>query len=124
MSDLKARGHAVVLASSAVEKHVDHFLGLLDARDLADSWTTKDDVEASKPEPDLVSAALEKAGTRDAVMVGDTPWDVEAAGRAGLDTICVVTGGFSRHELRGAGAVAVYESVAELRRELENTALS
>ena len=119
--ELKERGHPVVLASSAVQKHVDHFLDLLDARDLADSWTTKDDVEASKPEPDLVEAALVKAGTREAAMLGDTPWDVEAARKAGIETICLMTGGFSEQELLDAGAVTVYESVDELRSRLDET---
>ena len=122
--ELKRRGHAVVLASSSIQKHLDHFLELLDARQVADAWTTKDDVEASKPEPDLVRAALDKAGTEDAVMIGDTPWDIEAARRAGIETICVITGGFSEQELREAGAAAVYESVEDLRRDLENTQLS
>jgi HAD superfamily hydrolase (TIGR01509 family) len=124
MADLKARGHAVVLASSAIEKHLDHFLDVLHARGLADGWTTKDDVEASKPDPDLVNAALEKVGSREAVMIGDTPWDVEAARRAGIETICVITGGFSEHELREAGALAVFESVAELRERLDETPLA
>ena len=122
--DLKQRGHPVVLASSAVEKHVDHFLDLLEARDVADSWTTKDDVESSKPEPDLVRAALDKAGTDEAVMVGDTPWDIEAARKLGIETIYLVTGGFSEQELREAGAVEVYESVQELRDNLDSTKLS
>ena len=124
IASLKQRGLEVVLASSAVEKHVDAFLEKLDAHELADAWTTKDDVESSKPDPDLVHAALAKAGSRDAVMVGDTPWDVAAAKKAGLETICVVTGGFSEDELRHAGAVAVYESVEELGRRLEETALA
>jgi HAD superfamily hydrolase (TIGR01549 family) len=124
MGDLKERSHSVVLASSAIQKHLDHFLDLLEARGVADGWTTSDDVEASKPDPDLVRAALEKAGTADAVMIGDTPWDVEAARRAGIETICVITGGFSEQELRDAGAVAVFESVAELRKNLDETALS
>lgn len=118
---MKERGLAVVLASSAIQKHLDHFLDLLDARDLADSWTTKDDVEQSKPEPDLVRAALDKAGTDDAVMLGDTPWDVEAARKAGIDTVCVMTGGFSEQELRDAGAVAVFESLVDLRERLGET---
>jgi HAD superfamily hydrolase (TIGR01509 family) len=122
--DLKRRGTQVVLASSAVEKHVDHFLDLLDARELADAWTTKDDVEQSKPEPDLVRAALDKAGTDDAVMIGDTPWDVEAARKAGLDTFCLLTGGFSQQELRDAGAVEVFESIQDLRDRLDSTALA
>jgi HAD superfamily hydrolase (TIGR01549 family) len=121
--DLKERGHTVVLASSSVEKHLDHFIDLLDARELADAWTMKDDVEQSKPEPDLVNAALEKARTRDAVMIGDTPWDVEAARKAGIETICVLTGGFSEQELRDAGAVAVFESMEELRAHLDETPL-
>jgi HAD superfamily hydrolase (TIGR01549 family) len=124
MEDLKERGHPVLLASSAIKKHLDRFLDLLSARGVVDGWTTKDDVEASKPDPDLVQAALDKAGTDDAVMIGDTPWDVEAARRAGIETICVITGGFSEQELRDAGAVAVYESVSELRRNLDETPLS
>ncbi|MBA3366357.1 MAG: HAD family hydrolase [Actinobacteria bacterium] len=116
--DLKERRHTVVLASSAIEAHLDQFLDKLDARALVDAWTMKDDVEASKPDPDLVEAALEKAGNRDAVMVGDTPWDCEAARRAGIETLCVLTGGFSEAELREAGAAAVFESIADLRAEL------
>ena len=123
IEELKRRGHPMVLASSAIERHVDAFLDRLDARELADGWTTKDDVEASKPDPDLVEAALAKAGTRDAVLIGDTPWDVEAARKAGIETICVVTGGFSRQELEEAGATAVYESLVALREDLDETAL-
>jgi HAD superfamily hydrolase (TIGR01509 family) len=124
LAELKRRGHAVVLASSAIQKHLDYFLDLLDARDVTDRWTTKEDVEATKPEPDLVEAALDKAGSKDAVMIGDTPWDVEAAGRAGIQTICVVTGGFSEQELRDAGAVGVFESPEVLRKHLDETPLS
>src|SRR3954463_7074457 len=78
IEDLKGNGHAVVLASSAKADEVDHYLDLLDARELADDWTTSADVESTKPEPDLVQAAMEKADSDDAVMVGDTTWDVEA----------------------------------------------
>jgi len=124
LAELKRRGHAVVLASSAIQKHLDFFLELLDAQDLTDGWTTKDDVEATKPEPDLVEAALDKAGGKDAVMIGDTPWDVEAASRAGIQTICVITGGFSEQELKDAGAVGVFESPEALRKQLDETPLS
>jgi HAD superfamily hydrolase (TIGR01509 family) len=125
IQELRARGHAVILASSAKEDEVDRYLDLLDARELADAWTTSADVEATKPQPDLVRAALERAGGSDdaAVMVGDTPWDVEAAKKAGVQTIAVRTGGFSVEELRDAGAVAVFESVGELRTELDQTPL-
>jgi len=122
--DLKDRGHPVVLASSAKQDEVDHYLDLLDARDLADDWTTSSDVEATKPQPDLVQAAMDKAGTDEAVMVGDTTWDVEAAGRAGIQSVTVRTGGFSAAELRDAGAVAVFDSIEELREALDETPLA
>lgn len=121
--DLKERGHSVVLASSAKENEVEHYIELIHARELADGWTTSADVEATKPNPDLVLAALEKAGTDEAVMVGDTTWDYEAAARAGVGTIAVLTGGFSEQELREAGAAAVYESIAALRERLDETPL-
>jgi HAD superfamily hydrolase (TIGR01509 family) len=119
IADLKQRGFTTVLASSSPQGEIDHYLDLLDARELADGWTTNDDVEATKPEPDLVRAALQKAGTGEAVMIGDTPWDIEAARKAGVETVTVVTGGFCEQELRDAGAVGVYESVGELRRHLD-----
>ena len=125
IEQLKARGHTVVLASSAKADEVDHYLDLLDARELADDWTTSADVESTKPAPDLISAALEKAGASadDAVMVGDTTWDVEAAGRAGVQTLTVRTGGFGVDELEKAGAAAVFESVTELCEKLGQTPL-
>ncbi len=126
IEEIKRRGHTAVLASSAKDEEVEHYLDLLDARSLADGWTSSADVESTKPEPDLVHAALEKAGAdaADAVMIGDTPYDVEAAKRAGVPTITVLTGGFSEAELREAGAVEVFESVAELRERLGETALA
>jgi HAD superfamily hydrolase (TIGR01509 family) len=123
IADLKQRGHTVVLASSAKEDEVEHYLDLLDARGLADAWTTSADVESTKPQPDLVRAAMDKASTDDAVMVGDTPWDIKAAEAAGVPTVAVITGGFSRAELEEAGAAAVFESVAELRSGLGDTPL-
>ncbi len=123
IAELKDQGRQVVLASSAKPQEVEHYLDVLDARDLADDWTTAGDVENTKPEPDLVLAALEKLGTKDAVMVGDTPWDVEAAKRAGIKTIAVLTGGFSEQELREAGAAAVFESIVALREGIAGTPL-
>jgi HAD superfamily hydrolase (TIGR01509 family) len=125
IEQLRQRGHTVVLASSAKEDEVDHYLDLLDAREIADAWTTSADVESTKPAPDLVRAALQKTGDApsEAVMIGDTPWDVKAALGAGVETITVVTGGFSEQELTEAGAVAVFESVAELGERLDETRL-
>jgi HAD superfamily hydrolase (TIGR01549 family) len=118
------RGEApVVLASSAKKEEVDHYLDLLDAREIVDGWTTSADVEATKPEPDLVQAALDEAGSRNGVMVGDTTWDVEAAKKAGVETLAVLTGGFSAAELKDAGAIAVFESVRELCQKLDQTPL-
>jgi HAD superfamily hydrolase (TIGR01509 family) len=123
VADLKERGTRVVLASSAKEEEVDHYLDLLGVRDAVDGWTTSADVEATKPEPDLVAAAIEKAGGGAAVMVGDSIWDCEAATRAGIPTIGVLTGGFARAELEERGAAAVFESVEELRTKLDHTPL-
>jgi HAD superfamily hydrolase (TIGR01549 family) len=124
VEDLKRRGHPVVLASSAKADEVEHYLDLLDVRELADGWTDSGDVESTKPEPDLVRAALEKAGGGDGVMIGDSTWDCLAAGRAGIATLAVLTGGFSEAELREAGATAVFGSVQELRMRLDETLLS
>jgi HAD superfamily hydrolase (TIGR01509 family) len=124
IAELKDRGLRVVLASSSPLDELERYLDLLEARDLADAWTTKDDVEATKPEPDLILAALEKAKTRSAVLVGDTRWDVEAASKAGVETVCLLTGGWSKQELREAGAVVVFESAADLRERLDETPLT
>lgn len=125
IEDLHERGHTVLLASSAKQQELDHYLELLDARYLVDGWTSSADVEATKPAPDIVQAALDRAeaDAGEAVMIGDSPWDAEAAARAGVETIAVMTGGFSEEELKDAGATAVYQSVAELRRDLDATPL-
>jgi HAD superfamily hydrolase (TIGR01549 family) len=120
---LKRTGHRVILASSAKPDELEHYLGLLDARELADGWTDSSDVERTKPSPDLVNAALEKAGGGEAVMVGDSVWDCKAAGQAGIRSIGVLTGGFSDDELKDAGAEAVFHSVRELLEGLGDTSL-
>jgi HAD superfamily hydrolase (TIGR01549 family) len=121
---LKRRGHRLVLASSAKPHEVEHYLGLLDAAELADGTTTSADVEATKPQPDLVLAAMEQAGDDRAVMIGDSTWDCEAAKRAGIPAIAILTGGFSEQELRDAGAVAVYESIVRLAERLDAAPLT
>jgi HAD superfamily hydrolase (TIGR01509 family) len=117
LRELHEDGATVILASSAKEEEVDHYLDLLEARDLVEGWTTSADVERTKPHPDLVHAALEKAGDHPAVMVGDSTWDVKAATAAKIPTLAVLTGGFSEEELREAGAAEVFESVASLRED-------
>jgi HAD superfamily hydrolase (TIGR01509 family) len=124
---IKDRGHRLVLASSGQERHVETFLDVLDARDLADAWTSSSDVEASKPEPDLLQVALQKLGASpeaSSVMVGDSVWDVEAAKKAGMPAIVVRSGGFGDDELRGAGAVALYDTPGDLAAALDDTPLA
>jgi len=112
-----------VLASSAKAEEAEHYIELLDGGELLEAYTTSADVERTKPEPDLVVAAMRKAGELSGVMVGDSVWDVEAAARADLKTVAVLTGGFSEAELRDAGAVDVFESLVELRERLDLTPL-
>jgi HAD superfamily hydrolase (TIGR01509 family) len=125
LEDLKSSGHAVVLASSAKPDELEHYLTLLDARSLVDGWTDSGDVERTKPKPDLVLAALEKAGAEpdDAVMIGDSVWDCRAAEGAGTRSIGVLTGGFCEDELLEAGASKVFTSVDDLREHLADTPL-
>jgi HAD superfamily hydrolase (TIGR01509 family) len=120
---LKEQGHEVVLASSAKKEEIDHYLDLLDAREVADAWTSSADVGKTKPDPDLVQTALEKVQGSDAVMIGDSVWDAEAAKRVGIPTIGVRTGGFGEDELRAAGAACVFESINDLLQALHETPL-
>jgi HAD superfamily hydrolase (TIGR01549 family) len=125
LEELQERAVAVILASSASQDDVEHFLGVLGAGDLINAWTTSDDVERTKPHPDIVHAALEKApNAKRAVMIGDSRWDVEAAAKAGLQTICVLTGGWSKYELTLSGASSVFESLVELRQRLDETPIA
>ena len=123
LAELRRRGFRVVLASSGKKQHVEHFLDLIDGREVAEAWTTSDDVERSKPEPDLVAVAIEKVDGANAVMLGDSVWDVEAAKRIDVPTVAVRTGGFSTAELEEAGAVGVYESLGSLLDHLDDTPL-
>jgi HAD superfamily hydrolase (TIGR01549 family) len=123
IEDLRRDDRPVVLASSAKPDEVEHYLDLLDVRELATGWTDSGDVENTKPEPDLVQAAIDKAGGGPAVMVGDSTWDCIAAERAGIPMVAVLTGGFSEAELREAGAVNVFHSLKDLRAEIRSTPL-
>ncbi len=120
---LKDRGHTVVLASSSKAEETEHYLDLLGVRDIVDGWTTSADVEATKPQPDLVQTAAGRAGAEKAVLLGDSTWDFIAAARAGVAGIGVMTGGFSPEELRAAGAAVVVESLAELIDSLDESPL-
>ncbi|MFN3949077.1 HAD family hydrolase [Microbacterium sp.] len=122
--EVKRRGFAVVLASSGKKEHVERFLDLVDARGVADAWTTSDDVTASKPAPDLVQTALKRAPGSSGIMIGDSPWDAVAARKADIATVAVRTGGFSSEELREAGAIGVFDSLRDLIDGLDDTPLA
>jgi HAD superfamily hydrolase (TIGR01549 family) len=123
LEELRRRGHRVVLASSGKPQHVDHFLDLLQARDLAEDWTTSEDVDSTKPAPDLLQVALDKIGEpHDApsVVVGDSVYDVEAAKNAGMPAVVVRSGGFGDDELRAAGALDIFDTPADLSAGLDD----
>jgi HAD superfamily hydrolase (TIGR01509 family) len=124
IDELHRDGRAVVLASSAKPEEVEHYVDLLGVRESPLDWTDSGDVDRTKPEPDLVKAAIEKAGGGPAVLVGDSTWDCVAADRAGIPSVAVLTGGFSEAELREAGAECVFGSVAELRAEIRSSPLA
>jgi HAD superfamily hydrolase (TIGR01509 family) len=124
---LRERGHRVVLASSGKPHHVDRYLDLLDARDVAEAWTTSEDVESTKPAPDLLQVALRSLGEPEdaaSVVVGDSVWDVEAAKKADMPAVSVRSGGFGDDELRDAGAVAVFDTPGDLLAGLDDTPLA
>ncbi|GAA0823795.1 HAD family hydrolase [Streptosporangium amethystogenes subsp. fukuiense] len=120
---LGGRGFTVVLASSGRPQHVEHFIDLVDGRSRCRAWTTSEDVEATKPAPDLMKAALAKVEGASGVAVGDSTWDFLAAGKAGMPGVAVRTGGFSPEELRAAGAAHVFDSLPELIENLGRTPL-
>jgi HAD superfamily hydrolase (TIGR01549 family) len=114
LGTLHDRGCALVLASSGKPEHVEHYLGLIDAARYAAVSTTSEDVEESKPAPDLLVTALSKVDGDRAVAIGDSPWDCQAAARLRLPCLTVRTGGFADRELRDAGALAVYDALTDL----------
>lgn len=119
----KEEGLTVVLASSARAEELDHHLDLLDARDLVDGSTGADDVGSSKPCPDVFEAALKTAGVGagEALVVGDTPYDIEAARKAGIDIVAVRSGLFPDEKL--AGAIALYDDVADILARFDESPL-
>ena len=115
---LRERGCDIVLATSGKEEDTERYRSLLGADDL--KYTSSGDVEATKPAPDLVQVALERVdGDRPALLIGDSTWDFEAAGRAGIAGVGVLTGGFSEQELQDAGAARVYPRLGDLVADLD-----
>jgi len=123
---LRAGGRAIVLASSAKGEELEHHLDLLGCRDLVTATTSADDAESSKPDPDIFAAALKvaKADAGSAIVVGDTPYDIEAAAKIGLRTIAVRSGGFDDDALREAGALILVDDVADLLARYDESPLA
>ena len=125
LGELARRGARVVLATSSDEEDLARLREAVGADDAVEDAVSKGDVEHSKPSPDIFEAALDKFGLDPdrTMVVGDTPWDVEAAAKLGLSTVCVLTGGATREQLEEAGAAAVYEDVGELLDRLDGSPL-
>jgi HAD superfamily hydrolase (TIGR01549 family) len=120
LAGLQARGVRTALASSAKAGELDRYLEMLGGAGVVDAIVTGDDVSATKPSPELFEAALAKLGSpADAVVIGDTVYDVRAAGKLGLPCIGVLTGGIERRELENAGARAIYEGARALAGDLD-----
>ncbi len=113
---LLADGRKIALASSAKAEEVSVYARMLQVDDLIDITTSSDDAENSKPQPDIFEAALRRLGMEpeNTVAIGDTPYDAQAAGKAGIRTIGVLCGGWRADELRAAGCIATYRDVEHL----------
>jgi HAD superfamily hydrolase (TIGR01509 family) len=123
---IKADGKRIALATSAKGDELAAYKRIADIDGLADVETSSDDVEKSKPHPDIFEAALKKLGRVSpsaAIVVADTPHDAEAASRAGLRMIGVLCGGFPEDELRGAGCVAIHRDPVDLLARYEESPL-
>ena len=122
-----ADGKTIALASSAKEDELEQYKKIANIVDLIDVETSSDDARKSKPHPDIFSAALSRLGMAQpdqAIAVGDTPYDAEAAAKAGLRTIGLLCGGWSEEDLKKAGCIAVFSDPADLLGRYEESPLS
>ena len=127
LAHVHGAGQQVVFASSASKEELDHYISLLDAHELVTATTSSDNVARTKPAPDIFAIALEKLAPLSAdevVVVGDTPYDIEAAAKCGIAAIGLRSGRFSDDTLRGAGAVAHYDDVAHLLAEYDQSPIA
>jgi phosphoglycolate phosphatase len=120
---LRKQGFNVVMASSGTKEQTEQALGLLAADDVATARVSSGDVDTSKPAPDLLQAAMERAGGTRGVMIGDSVWDIDSARRAGMPAVGLRCGGFSEAELVEAGADLVLDDPDELVRRFEETGI-
>ncbi|MGB9182201.1 MAG: HAD family hydrolase [Pyrinomonadaceae bacterium] len=123
---IEADGKRIALASSAKEEELKVYKKIANIEDLVEEETSADDAEKSKPHPDIFKAALEELGDvepSEAIVIGDTPYDAEAAGKIKLRTIGLLCGGFPEEELRAAGCLAIYEDPSDLLAHYEESAI-
>ena len=122
---VRAAGIKVAVATSSEKDDLDVMKHVAGMEDLVDEQTTSEDADRAKPHPDIFAAVVRKLGLSpdECMALGDTPYDAESAGKAGIRTIGVMTGGWSREDLFAAGCVEVYESVADLLQQFEQSAL-
>jgi HAD superfamily hydrolase (TIGR01509 family) len=120
------RGLRTALATSSPSDELDTLLRILDISEMLDAQTTADDIERSKPDPEVFLTAMEAASLDPArtLTIGDSVWDVEAARGAGIGCLAVESGGFSHHELSEAGALHVYRDVNEIAQQFLTTPLA
>ncbi len=121
---IKRDGLRLALASSAKKDELERYAKLLEIDDLIEAGTSTDDAEQSKPHPDIFEAALEKLGSpspKECLVLGDTPYDAEAAGKAGIKTVGVLCGGFPEAILKKAGAIAIYRDPEDLLRRYDES---
>ena len=124
---IRRDGKRIALASSAKADELETYKKIARIADLVEEESSKDDAEKSKPHPDIFEAALSLLGDPPAervIVFGDTPYDAEAAGKAGLRAIGFLSGGFPREELRAAGCVRIYEGAADLLARYDSSPLA
>ncbi len=124
---IQAAGLRIVLASSAKTDEIDHYKHIANIEGLTEAETSAEDAEKTKPEPDIFQAAMARLGNvapDEAIVIGDTPYDAEAAAKAGLRTIGVLCGGFPEDSLRKAGCIAIYQDPTDLLTQYDRSPLA
>lgn len=124
---IRKDGKQIALASSAVKEELEQYKKLLNISDLLAGDTNADDAEKSKPHPDIFEAALNEIGNppvEEVIVIGDTPYDAEAAGKADLQTIGVLSGGFPEKQLTDAGCIAIFRDPADLLARYDESPLA
>ncbi len=120
---MRQQGLRIAVATSSEKSDLEAFKTVLKIHDLVEEDLTADDAEKSKPDPDIFEASLKALGIGpdEALALGDTPWDVEAAKKAGVATVAVQSGGWTREQLEQAGAIAVYVDVSDILRNFDGS---